>query len=409
MEYPCGGGVSSQPSAVFSSVHRKAREPREDAVRAARKHLREIVRDDWTFEPSSSLSGASSPKLPSARSKEIQEWRERELDTSCSDTEGQGVGASDVRSPSAIVEDGSPGDESPDTVERRVLERRTKRRRLAEEEMSWNTGLRTYVERRDAWSGAQVMKREHPPASRKPSSKLSNEQAGDIPADGQSGKDSRASAEDVEMVDHESCMSSSLPMSATADTSITTAPDIQPDDSSFTPGTQQPEDATPTATKDDPEPLIPVVPPIIPLSNPIRASIDSSIYPSIYSKVVVQSLTPTIPINLADMTKCLVQGWKSDGQWPPQTTTAPDPLAGKRKPAVAQYTPVGGIIGASGTGATKTQPTEPPPTTARQKRGSGVGGTVRKVLGFPLHPFHLRRGSQATTEHGESHEIHNTK
>lgn len=407
MEYPCGGGASSQPSAVFPSIHRKPRaseaaatDARDAAIRAAKKHLREIVRDDWTYEPSSSPKSALPPPLSPARTLEIQEWRERELDTSCSDTEGHGAGSSAVRSPTGADEKGSPRSESPDTAERKLLERRTKRRRLMEEEMGWNTGLRTYVERRNAWSGAQVVKRKRPTASRRTSSKImTSEQPADVAGDGQSGNGSgsRNSAEDVEIVDHESCMSSSLQLSATADTSVTTAPDLQHDDSSFTPlppGTE-PEGS---AIEGDPETLIPVVPSIIPLSNPVRASIDSSVYPSIYSKVVIQSLTPTIPINLADMTKCLVQGWKADGQWPPQGT-AQDVVAVKKKAAVSQYSPVGGIIGAPGSG-NKNQANEAT-VTMRQKRGSAVGDTMRKVLGFPLHPFHLRRGSQAT-EHSES-------
>ena len=426
MEYPCGGGsgVSShpQPSAVFSSVHRKPRsseitpaEARDAAVRAAKKHLREIVRDDWTYEPSSSSSlakannnsGSSralSPPLSPTRTVEVQEWREREPDTSCSDTEGGVSGATAVLSPSP-GEEGFPRSGSPDAAERRLAERRAKRRRLMEEEMQWNDGLRTFVERRDVWSGAQVNKgKKRPAALRKASSKTTDELPRDIAGDGQIGNGNRSSTgtEDVEMVDHGSCLSSSLP-SATADTSITTAPDLQHDDSSFTPlqpetkPREEEEEEEQGALEDDTEVLIPVLPSIIPLSNPVRASIDSSIYPSIYSKVVVQSLTPTIPINLSDMTKCLVQGWKADGQWPPQGT-AQDPLAARRKPAVAQYE----IMGAGGKDqaneppATATTAT-PPPTTMRQKRGSGVGDTVRKVLNFPL-PFHLRRGSQAAAE-----------
>jgi hypothetical protein len=109
----------------------------------------------------------------------------------------------------------------------------------------------------------------------------------------------------------------------------------------------------------------------------MRATITPSIYPSIYSKVVVQALTPTIPINLSDITKALVQGWKADGEWPP-------------KPAVSQDVPVvrkrSGNVAAEETGKGK------------KTSGSGVSGAVRKVLGLsgihPGHRFHIRNSSQ---------------
>ena len=41
-------------------------------------------------------------------------------------------------------------------------------------------------------------------------------------------------------------------------------------------------------------------------------------YTAIYSKVVVQGLTPTVPIPLSHMVAALVQGWKAEGNWPPK-------------------------------------------------------------------------------------------
>ncbi|RMZ76268.1 hypothetical protein DV737_g4896, partial [Chaetothyriales sp. CBS 132003] len=52
----------------------------------------------------------------------------------------------------------------------------------------------------------------------------------------------------------------------------------------------------------------------------LRSCIQPLAYPVIYSKVVVQTLTPNIPIPLTHMTKILVEGWKSEGNWPPADT-----------------------------------------------------------------------------------------
>ncbi|RMD44666.1 hypothetical protein DV735_g488, partial [Chaetothyriales sp. CBS 134920] len=49
----------------------------------------------------------------------------------------------------------------------------------------------------------------------------------------------------------------------------------------------------------------------------LRSRIQPLAYPVIYSKVVVQSLTPNIPIPLTHMIKILVEGWKAEGNWPP--------------------------------------------------------------------------------------------
>lgn len=125
------------------------------------------------------------------------------------------------------------------------------------------------------------------------------------------------------------------------------------------------------------EPYIPVVPSIISKTNPIRASITQSMYPSIYSKVVVQGLTPTVPINLADVTKAMVQGWKSDGQWPSKPVNhsivlPDDATVGKPSAAPGAEANAGGS------------------TETKRRRSSGVANAVRKVLHFSGHPFHRR-------------------
>ncbi|KAF2460562.1 hypothetical protein BDY21DRAFT_384141 [Lineolata rhizophorae] len=83
-------------------------------------------------------------------------------------------------------------------------------------------------------------------------------------------------------------------------------------------------------------PLVPLAPPILPPDNPIRAGISPRTYTDIYSKVVLSSRTPTVPINLADMTGALVHGWKEAGEWPPKPNP-PDPLIGRRKRASGSH------------------------------------------------------------------------
>jgi hypothetical protein len=67
----------------------------------------------------------------------------------------------------------------------------------------------------------------------------------------------------------------------------------------------------------------------------MRASILPAAYNTIYDKVVVQALTPSCPMNLKDVTRSCVQGWKRDGEWPPKGT-AQEPAKKKgRKLSVA--------------------------------------------------------------------------
>jgi Protein of unknown function (DUF4050) len=132
------------------------------------------------------------------------------------------------------------------------------------------------------------------------------------------------------------------------------------------------------------ESLVPVVEPFLPSSNPVRAAINPSIYRSIYSKVVLQGLTPAVPINLADLTKAVVEGWKADGQWPPK----PAPQIPGSDVLVRRKGANDADKGAAGSKAHK----------VNNSHGSGVTSAVRKVLGLSgihHHPFHLHRSSQS--------------
>ena len=123
--------------------------------------------------------------------------------------------------------------------------------------MEWNEGLRTYVERRDAWSGARIRPRTPPQASRSPFE----------------------------------------------------SPYLQ----------AQPPTNGSSSPPPSPRTLVPVAPPILPPDHPIRATVQPATYPQIYSKIIVHGLAPTVPINLKDVVSALVSGWKKDGEWPPKS------------------------------------------------------------------------------------------
>jgi Protein of unknown function (DUF4050) len=91
-----------------------------------------------------------------------------------------------------------------------------------------------------------------------------------------------------------------------------------------------------TAVEPDPEDEweedieIPIAPPLLPPENGMRATITPAAYNTIYDKIILQQLTPSCPMNLKDVTRSCVQGWKRDGEWPAKSSV-PDALAGKKK------------------------------------------------------------------------------
>ncbi|KAI8934564.1 hypothetical protein NX059_008262 [Plenodomus lindquistii] len=92
-------------------------------------------------------------------------------------------------------------------------------------------------------------------------------------------------------------------------------------------GDSSEQDVTPTMPETID--LVPVAPRLLD-GNPIRASITPRAYSDIFQKIVVSARTPSVPINLADMTQALVHGWKETDEWPPRVG-ALDPLAGKKR------------------------------------------------------------------------------
>ena len=412
--------TSSYPSsALYSNNPRTsdaAKETREVAVREARRRMREVVRDDWSHEPflyspqPTSMSSMSSP--PSAidsppsleLSPAVVEWRLREHATS--ESEQDLAGDKQERDAYRF--------ENPDAVQATVAARRRRRRMEWEDEMAWNPGLRIWVERRNAWTGARKKKSVaqalvletggiDPQA-------VETSSTGALPAVPPQEKDPsfnpdhegdhRDDAGDVDpkITDNQRREGFKLFPGFVPCTSTTGEPSHVV---SFSLGRNSREDAVVGESArviyghsglgeqlndlaSSNESLVPVVEPFLPSSNPVRAAINPSIYRSIYSKVVLQGLTPAVPINLADLTKAVVEGWKADGQWPPK----PAPQIPGSDVLVRRKGANDADKGAAGSKAHK----------VNNSHGSGVTSAVRKVLGLSgihHHPFHLHRSSQS--------------
>ena len=230
------------PKATKKPVTSKANE---EAVRAAKQQIRSKLREDWTWPPATSL-----PELLEFEDAVI-EWRERDSDSSLAST----------------PQDLSPNPyryDSPESLHQPLVLRKRKRKRRLKAEMEWNDGLRTYVERRDAWAGARTRRGPRTP------------------------------------------------------------PPISEIDSPYSRARSPVNGTTPSQF---PRTLVPVAPPILPPEHPIRATVQPATYSQIYSKIIIQGLTPTVPINLKDVVNSLVVGWKKDGEWPPKSEAEKASLA----------------------------------------------------------------------------------
>ncbi len=250
---------------------------RSEAARSARCFLLSTIRDDWDF-PSS-----NPPQVRPSLHRKPLDYRIRE--DGSSDPEPPSDEHYDARDPMVFTDSDPYKFESPDAVARTMVERKRKRRRLQEEELEWNEGLRRWVNRRNAWCGAVE------PRPRRRGGKFDNPQ-----------QDKHRTSDSTEISVPPSPLS---PTSASSSYVADSAPESAEDDEE-----EEPENRS--------QLLLPVYPSLLPEENLIRASIKPEMYPAIYSKVVLQSLTPTVPVPLPDMIGALVRGWKSEGNWPPK-------------------------------------------------------------------------------------------
>ncbi|KAI0537006.1 hypothetical protein GGR58DRAFT_362556 [Xylaria digitata] len=212
--------------------------------------------------------------------------------------------------------------ETPDavgvTVKATELARSAKRRRAARAEMEWNSGLACFAARRDAWTGAKTARVRPKPTESPPSSpatkrlsfwRLSSSSSPSSPTDS-----------------HAESTAGTAPLSpsetrTSGDTTAVSSVDTDP---------KEPK-AAEDSSQYPVQILLPIPPPLLPAANPMRASITPSGYAAIYDKIIVHAMTPACPINLADMLRVCVVGWKRDGEWPPRAVEVPPVMAVRKK------------------------------------------------------------------------------
>ncbi|RGP64178.1 hypothetical protein FLONG3_9616 [Fusarium longipes] len=202
-------------------------------------------------------------------------------------------------------------------VQSTVQAKRAKRRRAVRKEMEWNEGLACFEARRNAWTGARTVRIRAKPVTPPAVSPLSPRR-----------------------FFFRRSMSTSPPSSTIASALPPQVSDAS-DGSSLAKSDElrnaRSKDTTPSTPPDSRnypvEVILPLAPPLLPPNNPLRASITPSVYLSLYDKVIIHSLQPSCPINLSDMLRACVTGWKRDGEWPPRPTMPPPaPAAKKKKP-----------------------------------------------------------------------------
>lgn len=256
--------------------------------------------------------------------------------------------------------------DNPDSIGQAVnasnIAGKTRRRREIRKEAAWNDGLACFEARRNAWTEAKVAR-----ARPKPASPVS-------PSSPRKGFFWRTHTHTSSNTGHSAASPASMTSPLTPVTTTNSHPDTtQAQPGSGGSGNSTPnENLSPKTSRSDQlqhehlqsgqlpvETLLPIAPPLLPPANPMRASITPALYASIYEKVVVHSLQPSCPINLSDMMRACVAGWKRDGEWPPRLT-GPEPAAlvavKRRKSATAASaappSPAGfaAINGAGGSG-----------------------------------------------------------
>ena len=255
------------------------------ASRQAKRFLDERVRTDWAYPTPPPTWSASDEEVRDAQAFRERYYGESESDDSA--TEHDGASPYKFDSPDSI------GDAVTQTREARKRRRRERLQR----EMDENEGLRIWVERRDQWTGAASVRK-------------------------YGTKRCRAlSQAEVSNAEVASCESQSTEKAGPATEEVAAAP--------AAPAEEEEALAEAAEMTEDLVDLVPVARRLL-ATNAIRASITPRTYPDIFQKIVVSSRTPSVPINLADMTKALVQGWKDADEWPPRAGVL-DPLVGKKR------------------------------------------------------------------------------
>lgn len=264
------------------------------------------------------------------------------------------------------------------TVQATTQVKSTKIRRAIREEESWNSGLACFNARRDAWTNAKVA-RVKPRTSSVPTSPMSPTRRMSF---------FRFASTSPPLV------SPGVPLSPTftrtsGDTTAVTSSDGDP---------KETRDGLDSAHYPV-ETLLPIAPPLLPPLNPMRASIVPASYPSLYDRIIVHSLTPSCPVNLADILKSCVVGWKRDGEWPPRSADVPPVVAVRRKtperPTHSRGASAGRRMSLGFLGRRESAAAENTPADMAAEDGTsgnkGIRRSIQRVLGIG----HERSGSNA--------------
>ncbi|KAK6081334.1 hypothetical protein SCUP515_03022 [Seiridium cupressi] len=387
---------------------------------AVKKYLAERIRNDWEFKwprastaANGSIPSVLNPAAENAKTSEGEESNEvpshdhqdlavEELDDDDDDDDDDSVSTystvsedtehfksrlewwSDLSDDDSHVFPSAYRFDTPDavgpTVQATALAKRANRRRAVREEEAWNSGLACFNARRDAWTNAKTA-RVKPKPSSTPTSPLSPSR--------------RLSF--FRFVSTTPPVSPGVPLSPTTtrtsgDTTAVTSSD---GDSKENPSRADPS-LYPVET------LLPLAPPLLPRANPMRASITPATYPSLYDRIVVHSLTPSCPVNLADVLRSCVVGWKRDGEWPPRSADASVPVVAVRKKkqnnatAHSRGSSAGrrmslGFLGRRESAAAETEIGDQAPEDGNSG-GKGIRRSIQRVLGIG----HERSGSNAS-------------
>jgi hypothetical protein len=290
--------------------------------------------------------------------------------------------------------------DSPDAVgcaiQASALAKRTKRRRDIREEASWNPGLACFNARRDAWTCAKT-------ARVKPRPKPKSQQ----PASPTMPSSRRLS---FWRLSHSTSPTSQSapPMSALSPTTTQLSGDSTAVGSSSSDADSK--ELAPPAHADSSlypvETLLPIPPPLLPPANPMRASITPAAYPSIYDRIVVHSMTPSCPVNLGDVLRACVAGWKRDGEWPPRPADAAVSVVAvrrKKRDTNAGHVSASSMgrrmsLGFLG-GRRESVANDAAATNGMEDDGTGTGKGIKRSLQKVLGLGNERRGSAGST-HG---------
>ncbi|KAF9878535.1 hypothetical protein CkaCkLH20_04027 [Colletotrichum karsti] len=280
-------------------------------------------------------------------------------------------------------------------VKASVAEKRAGRRRALREEMQWNEGLACFEARRNAWTGARTVHVRAKPASptqtfsplsprrlffRSSMSQPSPAPLAASPASPPHSLQQRPSNDASAVVSDGSELTKEASKELAAQKSKESARST----------------ASPASVALPIETLIPIPAPLLPPGNPMRASITPSVYISLYEKVIVHALTPSCPVNLSDMIRACVVGWKRDGEWPPKPTVADPSLVAVRRRKKSQNEGQNAVrrmsFGLLGRGE-KAEGDE-------AGAGKGIRKSLQRVLGLGQH--HHATATSANNGNGEA-------